>query len=219
MNELILNADAGTTTISRHIYGHFSEHLGRCIYGGFWEGENSAIPNTRGIRNDVIAALKEIQIPNLRWPGGCFADEYHWRDGIGPRENRPTMVNTHVFNMYKVHQGATLLPTTLKTADYAFEDKKIPALSVSASKNAGGAVHISLCNSHATDAQPITISLRGGKFTTITGRILTADAPNAHNTFDAPETLTPTDFPDARLADNTIIIELPAKSVLVLAAS
>lgn len=93
--ELVVNADMGTETISRHIYGHFSEHLGRCIYDGLWVGENSTIPNTNGVRNDIIAALKHINIPNLRWPGGCFADEYHWMDGIGPREQRPKMVNTH----------------------------------------------------------------------------------------------------------------------------
>jgi alpha-N-arabinofuranosidase len=93
--KLVINADLGKDTISRNIYGHFSEHLGHCIYGGYWVGENSPIPNTRGIRNDVVAALKEIHIPNLRWPGGCFADEYHWRDGIGPRDLRPKMVNTH----------------------------------------------------------------------------------------------------------------------------
>ncbi len=94
-NKLVVHADAGKNTISRHIYGQFSEHLGRGIYEGFWVGENSPLPNTRGIRNDVIAALKNIKVPNLRWPGGCFADEYHWRDGIGPREQRPTMINTH----------------------------------------------------------------------------------------------------------------------------
>ncbi len=92
---IIISTDLGTQTISRNIYGHFSEHLGHCIYGGYWVGENAAIPNTRGIRNDVVEALKKTQIPNLRWPGGCFADEYHWMDGIGPRENRPKMVNTH----------------------------------------------------------------------------------------------------------------------------
>ena len=95
MNTLILNADLGTTTINRNIYGHFSEHLGRCVYEGYWVGEDSPIPNTRGIRNDVVAALRALKVPVLRWPGGCFADEYHWMDGIGPRENRPTMVNTH----------------------------------------------------------------------------------------------------------------------------
>ncbi len=78
---IIISTDLGTETISRHIYGHFSEHLGRCIYGGYWVGEGAAIPNTRGIRNDVVEALKKTHIPNLRWPGGCFADEYHWMDG------------------------------------------------------------------------------------------------------------------------------------------
>jgi alpha-N-arabinofuranosidase len=92
---LVIQADLGKYTISKHIYGHFSEHLGNCIYGGYWVGEDSPIPNTRGIRNDVVSALKEIQIPNLRWPGGCFADEYHWRDGIGPGNERPKMINTH----------------------------------------------------------------------------------------------------------------------------
>ncbi|MBC2839537.1 alpha-N-arabinofuranosidase [Robiginitalea sp. SC105] len=81
-------------TISRHIYGHFAEHLGRCIYEGFYVGEGSPIPNTDGIRSDIVAALRELSIPNLRWPGGCFADTYHWKDGIGPKEERPTIVNT-----------------------------------------------------------------------------------------------------------------------------
>ncbi|GHV49752.1 alpha-N-arabinofuranosidase [Bacteroidia bacterium] len=94
-NKLVVNADQGKEIISKHIYGHFSEHLGHCIYGGYWVGEDSPIPNTRGIRNDVVKALKDIQIPNLRWPGGCFADEYHWMDGIGVRSERPKMVNTH----------------------------------------------------------------------------------------------------------------------------
>ena len=92
---VVVNADQGNTTISRHIYGHFSEHLGHCIYGGLWVGPESSIPNVNGVRKDVIDALKKIQIPNLRWPGGCFADEYHWKNGIGPRENRAKMVNTH----------------------------------------------------------------------------------------------------------------------------
>ena len=95
MNTLTINADLGRHRISRHIYGHFSEHLGRCIYGGYWVGEDSPIANTRGIRDDVVAALRQLGVPNLRWPGGCFADEYHWRDGIGPRRERPAMVNTH----------------------------------------------------------------------------------------------------------------------------
>ncbi len=89
-----INADKGQYEISRHIYGHFSEPLGHCIYDGRFVGENSNIPNTGGVRNDIIDALKSIKIPNLRWPGGCFADEYHWMDGIGPKESRKKMVNT-----------------------------------------------------------------------------------------------------------------------------
>jgi alpha-N-arabinofuranosidase len=82
------------TVISKHIYGHFAEHLGRCIYGGFYVGTQDKIPNTDGVRTDVIDALKKLKIPNLRWPGGCFADTYHWKDGIGPKDKRPTIVNT-----------------------------------------------------------------------------------------------------------------------------
>ncbi|MHA3226198.1 alpha-N-arabinofuranosidase [Globicatella sulfidifaciens] len=81
--------------ISKYIYGHFAEHLGRCIYEGIYVGEDSEIPNVNGMRQDVVEALKNIKIPVLRWPGGCFADEYHWKDGIGPKENRNKMVNTH----------------------------------------------------------------------------------------------------------------------------
>jgi alpha-N-arabinofuranosidase len=93
--QMIINTDQGREVINRHIYGHFSEHLGHCIYGGYWVGKDSEIPNTNGIRNDVVEALRAIEIPNLRWPGGCFADEYHWMDGIGPASQRPKMVNTH----------------------------------------------------------------------------------------------------------------------------
>jgi len=93
--EVIIRTDQAGSIISKHLYGHFAEHLGHCIYGGIWVGEHSPIPNTNGYRNDIIAAIKQIKIPNLRWPGGCFADEYHWKDGIGPKENRPKMINTH----------------------------------------------------------------------------------------------------------------------------
>jgi len=95
MTKITIRADQPKGTINRNIYGHFAEHLGRCIYEGIWVGEESPIPNTRGIRNDVVDALKKISIPVLRWPGGCFADEYHWKDGIGPRGERPRMINTH----------------------------------------------------------------------------------------------------------------------------
>lgn len=81
--------------INKNVYGQFAEHLGTGIYGGLWVGQNSSIPNTRGWRNDVVGALKELKVPLVRWPGGCFADEYHWRDGIGARNKRPVKVNTH----------------------------------------------------------------------------------------------------------------------------
>lgn len=90
-----LHADQPGPQVSRHIFGQFAEHLGTGIYGGLWVGKHSPIPNTDGYRNDVIAALKALHVPDVRWPGGCFADEYHWRDGIGPREQRPTSINTH----------------------------------------------------------------------------------------------------------------------------
>lgn len=94
-NSIKINTKLGKHKVDKNIYGHFAEHLGRCIYDGFWVGEDSPIPNTRGIRNDIIEALKKMGIPVLRWPGGCFADEYHWKDGIGPKEKRAHMINTH----------------------------------------------------------------------------------------------------------------------------
>ena len=91
---LAIRLDQPRWTINRNIYGQFAEHLGRLIYEGIWVGENSSIPNTRGMRNDVLAALKTLHVPVLRWPGGCFADEYHWLDGIGPRDKRPRRPNS-----------------------------------------------------------------------------------------------------------------------------
>ncbi|MYM66699.1 alpha-N-arabinofuranosidase [Pseudoduganella sp. FT55W] len=89
-DQITVSIDAGAAgpTIDRHLFGQFAEHLGHGIYGGVWVGRDSPIPNTRGIRNDVVAALKAIKVPNVRWPGGCFADEYHWRNGIGPAAQR-----------------------------------------------------------------------------------------------------------------------------------
>lgn len=95
MHKILVNVNDKRSTINKNIYGHFSEHLGRCIYNGLFVGKDSSIPNVNGMRTDVVEALKHIKIPVLRWPGGCFADEYHWRDGIGPLENRKKMVNTH----------------------------------------------------------------------------------------------------------------------------
>lgn len=92
-SKVVLQADQARVQISRHIYGHFAEHLGRCIYDGIYVGDGSTIPNTNGVRNDIIEALKKLKVPNLRWPGGCFADTYHWKDGIGPKDKRPEIVN------------------------------------------------------------------------------------------------------------------------------
>src|SRR3712207_3218488 len=82
--KISINVGQHKGTISRYIYGHFAEHLGRCIYEGFWVGQDSTVPNFAGLRTDVIEALRRLHIPVLRWPGGCFADEYHWKDGVGP---------------------------------------------------------------------------------------------------------------------------------------
>lgn len=95
MAKLFINEENILGHIEPEVYGHFSEHLGRGIYEGIYVGEDSEIPNVNGMRTDVVEALKELSVPVLRWPGGCFADEYHWRDGIGPKENRKKMINTH----------------------------------------------------------------------------------------------------------------------------
>ena len=486
-NKLVVHLDQGKNVINRNIYGHFSEHLGHCIYEGYWVGEASSIPNTRGIRNDVVEALRRSKIPVLRWPGGCFADEYHWRDGIGPRAERPTMVNTHwggvtennhfgthefmdlcqqldcapyicgnvgsgtvremqewieyitfdgvspmaelrkkngreqpwkltyfgvgnenwgcggsmtpeyyadqyrryatyvrnfagnrifkiacgpngsdyrwtdvlmrearnqmaglalhyycgtgkrsrsaiqfaeedwfhllrnalrmeelvtkhseimdkydpqkrvalvidewgawhavepgtnpgflyqqnslrdalvagltlnifnqhcdrvrmaniaqtinvlqamiltqkekiiltptyhVFEMYSVHQDATLLPIELTTADYQFEQDRIPALNASASRDKSGAIHVSLCNLNPNAAVDVTCDLPGIKIQSVSGRILTAPQMQAHNTFEQPETVKPAEFAAFQKTDNGLTTTLPAMSVVVLA--
>lgn len=94
MKHLIVNTARKYSTISKNIYGHFAEHLGRGIYGGIYVGTDSEIPNVRGIRTDVVEALKNIKVPVVRWPGGCFADYYNWKDGIGRKEKRKRIVNT-----------------------------------------------------------------------------------------------------------------------------
>ena len=90
-----VHADKAGAKINREIYGQFSEHLGTCIYGGLWVGEGSQIPNINGYRKDVFEALKALKVPVLRWPGGCFADDYHWMDGIGPKNQRPSLRNNN----------------------------------------------------------------------------------------------------------------------------
>src|SRR5262249_20595015 len=83
--ELSVDASKTGAKIDRNIFGQFAEHLGHGVYEGIWVGPDSTIPNTRGFRNDVVAALKGIKVPNVRWPGGCYADEYHWRKAVGPQ--------------------------------------------------------------------------------------------------------------------------------------
>ena len=94
-NKIVVHADQPGAKIDKAIYGHFAEHLGHCIYGGIYVGENSDIPNVNGFRTDVVGALKDLSVPLVRWPGGCFADTYHWMDGIGPKSLRPSIINVH----------------------------------------------------------------------------------------------------------------------------
>jgi alpha-N-arabinofuranosidase len=104
---ITITEDARTHRIDRRIYGQFAEHLGHCVYEGIWVGEESDIPNRNGIRSDVVAALRAIKVPVVRWPGGCFADEYHWQRGIGPRTERATMINTHWGGVVESNQFGT----------------------------------------------------------------------------------------------------------------
>ncbi|WP_318153462.1 alpha-N-arabinofuranosidase [Paenibacillus vietnamensis] len=104
---LLINSDKTAGIIDKNIYGHFAEHLGRCIYDGIWVGEHSPIPNTYGIRNDVLHALRRIQVPVLRWPGGCFAEYYHWKDGVGPRQYRKRTVNSFWGQVVETNQFGT----------------------------------------------------------------------------------------------------------------
>src|SRR5918912_1535311 len=106
--DLTVDVSKAGAKIDRHIFGQFAEHLGHGVYEGIWVGPGSQIPNTRGIRNDVVAALKAIKVPNVRWPGGCFADEYHWRKGIGPQ--RPETLNPN--------WGGVIEPNTFGTHEF-----------------------------------------------------------------------------------------------------
>jgi len=107
INKVEFNTSKTGGEISKYIYGHFAEHLGRCVYDGLWVGKGSDIPNINGIREDVVTALKGINIPVLRWPGGCFADEYHWMDGIGPARDRKRCLNTHWGMVTETHDFGT----------------------------------------------------------------------------------------------------------------
>lgn len=487
---VVLQTDLGKDKISKNIYGHFAEHLGNCIYSGFYVGDtNKIIPNTNGVRNDIIDALKKLKIPVLRWPGGCFADTYHWKDGVGPKDKRPAIVNRwwggvtednsfgthdflnmceligaepylsgnvgsgtvqelsdwiqyvnggaktspmtswrvqngrtdpwkvkfwgvgneawgcggnmtpeyyaniyrqfatymsdwgnssiyriasgasdadynwtevlmreipanmmnavalhhystvkwsekgsatdfseqqyfatmksallmdelvrrhstimdkydpnkkiamvvdewggwyevepgtnpgflfqqntmrdamiagvtlnifqnhcdrvkmanlaqavnvlqaviltnkekmiltptyHVMEMYNVHQDATMLPVTVQTPDYVFGNERLPAVSVSASKDINGVTHVSLVNIDASKPQTITIDIRGTKFSSVSGRILTSKKLQDYNSFEQPGKIQPAVFNNAKLSGNTLQVQLPAFSVVVL---
>src|SRR5215475_8577152 len=108
--DLTVDVSKAGAKIDRHIFGQFAEHLGRGVYEGIWVGPDSKIPNTRGIRNDVVNALKALKVPNIRWPGGCFAGEYHWRKGIGPMNQRPATLNPH--------WGGVIEPNTFGTHEF-----------------------------------------------------------------------------------------------------
>jgi alpha-L-arabinofuranosidase len=110
MAKVTINLNDVVGTINPNIYGHFAEHLGRCIYEGVWVGEDSAIPNTGGIRSDVVAALRKLKPAVIRWPGGCFADDYHWQDGVGPMDQRPRRVN--------IHWGEVVEPNSFGTQEF-----------------------------------------------------------------------------------------------------
>ena len=105
-----IHADTPGPVYDRRIFTQFAEHLGNGIYGGLWVGNDKSIPNTNGFRNDVVAALRNLSVPVIRWPGGCFADEYHWREGVGPKAKRPVKVNTH--------WGGVTEPNTVGTHEF-----------------------------------------------------------------------------------------------------
>ena len=106
--QITLNPADITGTINPNIYGQFTEHLGRCIYDGIWVGEDSPIPNIDGFRTDIIEALRRMKPAVIRWPGGCFADDYHWQDGIGPRSQRPRRINIHWGEVVETNQVGTM---------------------------------------------------------------------------------------------------------------
>ena len=95
IQRVVIRTDSEIGTVRPEFHGHFIEHLGSCVYGGLWVGKDSHIPNLNGYRKQAVECLQELGVPVLRWPGGCFADDYHWRDGIGPAAKRPKRVNIH----------------------------------------------------------------------------------------------------------------------------
>jgi len=147
--ELSVNASQSGAKIDRNLFGQFAEHLGHGIYEGIWVGPDSSIPNTRGIRNDVVGALKAIRVPNVRWPGGCFADEYHWRKGIGPQ--RAVTLNPN--------WGGVTEPNTFGTHEYMdFLDQIGADAYVSVNVGSGTPQEAAEWLEYLTAAQPTTLA-------------------------------------------------------------
>lgn len=135
--------------IDRNIFGQFAEHLGHGVYEGVWVGPDSKIPNTRGIRNDVVAALKALKVPNVRWPGGCFADEYHWRKGIGPQ--RTVTLNPN--------WGGVIEPNTFGTHEFMdFLDQIGAEAYLSVNIGSGTPQEAAEWLEYLTTAQPTTLA-------------------------------------------------------------
>ena len=151
--QLSLDATKPGAKIDRNLFGQFAEHLGHGIYDGIWVGPDSSIPNTRGIRNDVVAALKAIKVPNVRWPGGCFADEYHWRKGIGPQ--RTVTLNPN--------WGGVIEPNTFGTHEFMdFLDQIGSEAYVSVNVGSGTPQEAAEWLEYLTTAQPTTLAKERG---------------------------------------------------------
>ncbi|HLX86733.1 MAG TPA: alpha-L-arabinofuranosidase C-terminal domain-containing protein [Terriglobales bacterium] len=147
---LSVDASKPGPRIDRNIFGQFAEHLGHGVYEGIWVGPDSTIPNTRGIRNDVVAALKAIKVPNVRWPGGCFADEYHWRNGIGPADKRVATLNPN--------WGGVIDPNTFGTQEFMdFIDQIGSEAYVSVNIGTGTPKEAADWLEYMTTAQPTTL--------------------------------------------------------------
>jgi alpha-N-arabinofuranosidase len=148
--QLTVDATKSGAKIDRNLFGQFAEHLGQGIYEGVWVGPDSSIPNTRGIRNDVVAALKALRVPNVRWPGGCFADEYHWRKGIGPAGARAVTLNPN--------WGGVPEPNTFGTHEFMDFAGQIGAEAyISANVGSGTPQEAAEWLEYLTTAQPTTL--------------------------------------------------------------
>ena len=149
--ELSVDVSKTGAKIDRNIFGQFAEHLGHGVYEGIWVGPDSTIPNTRGIRNDVVAALKPLKVPNVRWPGGCFADEYHWRNGLGPADKRTVTLNPN--------WGGVTDPNTFGTHEFMdFIDQIGSEAYVSVNIGSGTPKEAADWLEYMTTAQPTTLA-------------------------------------------------------------